>query len=183
MIAFKVRLNYQLLTVAGAEDMGVLSAILSGSFSASFPEGHHCTLHVGGLSRDKSSERGEFRDWVGHRRLTVGDFVSIEIVEAAEASPVVERRPAKRSPSIVEYEDVITLLTGEYLLLLHASKEEGVDLSKEDRSAASQAARLIELGLLAQRGGKVFASELGFKFLNNNETEREFVHRYRVPKE
>ncbi|AMV22495.1 hypothetical protein [Planctomyces sp. SH-PL14] len=183
MIALKVRLNYQLLTIAGAEDLSVLSAILSGSVRDGVPQDHHFRLHVGGLSRSDASGQAEHREWSSPRNLTVGDFLTVEIVEADEASPVVERRPAKRSLSSKEGADVITLLSHEYLLLLHASRTEGIDLNEEDLGAVLRANRLIELGLLTQREEKVFASDLGLAFLNHNETESEFVHRYRVPRE
>ena len=182
MIAFKVRLNYQLLAVAGAEDMSVLSAIMTASFNDGFPDGCHCRLHVGGLSRGDASGPAEHLEWAPHRNLAVGDFVSIEIVETDEASPIVERRPAERSPTIEDGEDVITLLSQEYLLLLHASQAEGIDLDGQEHIAVARARRLIELGLLVQRGENAVASDLGLEFLKHNKTEREFVHRHRVPR-
>lgn len=182
MIAFKVRLNYHPLTVAGADEMSVLTASITGCFSASGPRGSDFHLHVGGLSRDRGDGEGEHVRWTGDRQLGVGDFVSIEIVETDEASPVLERDRRETSPSIVDGEDVIILLQQEFLLLLEATHDDGLDPNTEDGNLAFRTSKLFQLGLLKPDGDRLIASELGHRFLNNNQPRREFVHRFCVSK-
>ena len=180
MIAFKVRLNYQPLTVAGAEEMSVLSAHVTGSFSAGRPDLSTLDLHVGGLLRGRGEEESEHVRWIPNRKLAVGDFITIEIVEASEVSPVVERSPRERSASIPDGENVIVLFQQEFLLLLQASHSDGLDPDPDDRNLAFRTNKLLQLGLLVPEGDCLIASELGRRFLDNNQSRHEFVHRYCV---
>lgn len=180
MIAFKVRLNYQPLTVAGAEEMSVLTAIITGTFSDGRPDLSTFHLHVGGLVRGGREEDGEHVRWIPHRKLGVGDFVSVEIVETSEASPIAERHPREPSASVPDGENVIILLQEEFLLLLEATHSEGLDPDSDDRNVAFRTRKLIQLGLLVPDGERLIASELGRRFMDKKQSRREFVHRYSV---
>jgi hypothetical protein len=181
MIAFKVRHNYQPLTVAGDEDMSVLTTHVTAVFGDGLPRGCNLDLHVGGLLKKDRDSDGEHVKWTSDRRLGVGDFISIEIVETEEVSPIVERRPSEPSPGILDGEDVITLLQQEFILLLIASQRGGIEKDAEDQHAAFRAGKLLQLGLLVSAGDRLLASDLGRRFLNENKSRMEIVHRYRIP--
>lgn len=87
MIALAVYLNGRRLTVAGAEDLGVLNAIVNavGQLGKSTaPFGKRFTrdlwLSVGGLTRRPKGAEDEHLWWVRMKRLRVGDIVTVQVL-------------------------------------------------------------------------------------------------------
>jgi hypothetical protein len=102
MFALKVHLNDEQPIVAGAEDLGVLSAIvtcagalgaLSHPFGSSEKQDFNC--QVGGRTRRAPGIANEHLSWLQRWDLKVGDRVTIEIVETNRADPVVSSSPAQ----------------------------------------------------------------------------------------
>lgn len=180
MIAFKVRLNYQQLAIAGATDMSVMSTHVT---ALGLGRGAHVDLHVGGLTQSREGEEGDHVDWVRSRRLNVGDFVSIEIVDTDEFSPVVQRRPSQREEPVAEGDDVILLSRGEMFLLLGAKSPKGLDQIAAEEENAYYVSKLTKLGLLAASEGRLTATDLGREVLDNSSSRMELVFRSRVRKE
>lgn len=95
MIVLRVHVNDEPLVVAGADDLGVLNAIVNavGKLgSASRPgrpdEAPDIHLTVGGLTSRAAGVQDEHLRWVGHRELRVGDRILVEVLEAPTADPV-----------------------------------------------------------------------------------------------
>lgn len=91
MIGLAVYLNRRRLTVAGAEDLGVLNAIVNavGQLGKSTaPIGKRTTrdlwLSVGGLTRRAKGAEDEHLRWVRMKRLRVGDKVTAEVVRTEQ---------------------------------------------------------------------------------------------------
>lgn len=94
MICFEVVVDGEKLCTAGVGDVGVLTATISWVEN---PNPSHDVgpsgigLHVGGLT-DTDSGEDEFVEWV-KKRISVGNTVTVRIVETAESDPPVERTP------------------------------------------------------------------------------------------
>lgn len=104
MYAFKVTINGKKTFVAGAEDLSVLSAMVTltgklGARAVSPGRGPvNLSVRVGGLtSRRKRPD--EHLEWLNRYNVKVGDQFLFEIVKAKKADRIVGRRPAQRSPS------------------------------------------------------------------------------------
>ncbi len=88
MIGLTVYLNGKQLTVAGADDLSVLNAIVNavgnlGKSTAPFGKRRRQAdlwLSVGGLTRRRAGADNEHLRWIGHQRLRVGDRITVEIV-------------------------------------------------------------------------------------------------------
>ncbi len=101
MIGLAVYLNGKKLTVAGAEDLSVLNAIVDalgplGKKTARIRRSSRVHLHlsVGGLTGRPDGLEDEHLSWVGLRPLRVGDTVSVRIVRTARPSRPQEARSA-----------------------------------------------------------------------------------------
>ena len=100
MIALQFRINDEEVIIAGANDLGVLTASVTavgklGSATlvqTKAEKPNHYTCHLGGLTARSSDN--EHLNWLQHRELKVGDRVTIEILEVNETSPVVSSRPS-----------------------------------------------------------------------------------------
>ena len=112
MIGLAVYLNGKKLTVAGADDLSVLNAIVSGvgklgKYTAPLGAGRKPDLWVtvGGLTHRGKGAQDEHLRWIGHKRLRVGDTIKVEVVRTdrpsrhIDATVAVPRKPLKRSPS------------------------------------------------------------------------------------
>lgn len=95
MLVLRVSVNEEPSVVAGAEDLGVLNAIVAavgtlGPASRPNRPGELRDLHlsVGGLTSRAPGEPNEHQRWVGLRELHVGDRVVVEILESDTADPV-----------------------------------------------------------------------------------------------
>lgn len=92
VIAFKVELNGQALGTAGADDLSVLSAIITAvgklganSRGARHREDHYdVELTVGGLTSRAEGLPDEHLDWI-ERTLKPGDVVTVKVLEASIA--------------------------------------------------------------------------------------------------
>ena len=103
MYAFKVSLNGQEPVVGGAEDLGVLSAILTATGklgSASVPhredEAQDFTFRLGGLTSRPKGRTDEHLVWVQVDALKPGDIVTVEIVETESVHPVISGKEAEQ---------------------------------------------------------------------------------------
>jgi hypothetical protein len=102
MYAFKVQINGQEPLVGGAEDLSVLTAIVTATGklgSASFPQRDDGTkdidFRLGGLTARGEGKKDEHLTWLEATALKPGDRISIEIVETDTADPVVGGKEAE----------------------------------------------------------------------------------------
>lgn len=103
MIVLRVHVNDEPLTVAGADDLGVLNAIVnavgklgSASHSKSPDESPDLHLTVGGLTSRAAGVQDEHLRWVSHRELRVGDRILVEVLEAPTADPAESGHEARQ---------------------------------------------------------------------------------------
>jgi hypothetical protein len=105
MIAFDISLNGERLSLAGRDDLCVLTFFLDAGGACGnethmegLPlEGCDVSCAVNGASSKPSSTDEEGIDWVPSRRLVVGDCVTVKIIETDTASPPVARNGADDS--------------------------------------------------------------------------------------
>lgn len=109
MIGLTVYLNRKKLTVAGTEDLGVLNAIVNavgelGKLTARVGKRRSADLwlSVGGLTRrPKGAEDAHLR-WISHKRLRVGDRITVQVVrtdrpdKSTGSTPAASNRKAAR---------------------------------------------------------------------------------------
>jgi len=95
MYAFKVSVNGEAPIVGGADDLGVLTAILTGSGRlgpSSVPLKNAKPLdfsfHLGGLTARAPGQPDEHLEWLQIDEMKPGDTVTIEIVETVVVPPV-----------------------------------------------------------------------------------------------
>ncbi len=102
MIAVEVRLNDEVLVVAGTDDLSVLSAIINASGRLG-PESHgtkfedqdyDLSFRVGGLTSRGDGVEDEHPVWIERSQLSVGDVVSVRFVEVSEADAAVSASSA-----------------------------------------------------------------------------------------
>lgn len=94
MIAFEIKRNGKRVCIAGAEDLGVLSAIITaagklgvktvceGQADDVVPE---LFYSVGGLTRRRDPKKDVHLHWKSVGRLRVGDSLEVRIVEVRKA--------------------------------------------------------------------------------------------------
>jgi len=106
MYALKVRINDQAPVVAGADDLGVLNAIVNcggklGSATVPRREGETQDFFVslGGLTSRRMGSTNEHLNWLSQVALKPGDKVTIEIIETETADPVASGVEAERHQS------------------------------------------------------------------------------------
>jgi hypothetical protein len=101
MLALRVTINDEKTVIAGAEDLSVLSAIVSlaGKLGKKArdrgrgkPDMH---LHVGGLTARGKRRKDEHLRWTPHLKLKIGDGVAIELIKTTKTNRPVERTPAE----------------------------------------------------------------------------------------
>ena len=102
MLALRVTINDKKSIVAGAEDLSVLSAMvtLTGKLGRKAVDPGRgrpdMFLGVGGLTARPGRRKDEHLRWTPHLKLKVGDRVLVELVEAMKTDRVVDRRVAGR---------------------------------------------------------------------------------------
>ena len=103
MYAFKVRINNQKPVIGGADDLGVLSAIITGtgklganSCPSRDDETQDFTFRLGGLTSRPNGTSDEHLVWLTHDELKPGDTITVEIIEADHADPVVSGEEAQQ---------------------------------------------------------------------------------------
>jgi hypothetical protein len=101
MILLEVLRNGKLITRAGRADLGVLHAIVGGDAGGNESKrpGHDLNVHVGGMT-SKRSGLDEHLTWVGHMELTIGDEITVRIVESAEADAPRKQKPVDEATRI-----------------------------------------------------------------------------------
>ena len=114
MITFQLELNGQSLGSAGAEDLSVLTAIVSAvgklgrSSAGAYEREHHydIVLRVGGLTSRAEGTPNEHLDWI-ERTLKPGDVVTIRLVEAEATDVPIRSQPARTDGDYQkEYEEL-----------------------------------------------------------------------------
>jgi hypothetical protein len=89
MIAFEVRRNGQLLCTAGHYDISVLIAAVN--FLA---KSQYLSFSVGGLTQGARIPR-QHLDWLSESPLSLGDEVSVKIVDVPTCDAPKETKPAQ----------------------------------------------------------------------------------------
>ena len=130
VLAIEVNVNGKRLAVAGAKDLGVLSAGISatgllGPETYEFRKGPsrapNIHLRASGLT-SRNGSPDEHLNWVDHLELKPGDIVILRIVEVIETDPPSSSSPAKgKSPSANE-QAYFKMLEEQYL---HMRKKYG----------------------------------------------------------
>jgi hypothetical protein len=121
MIALAVYLNRKKLTVGGADDLCVLNAIVNavgklGKTAAQIGTRRQpdLWLSVGGLTKRSGGAQDEHLRWISHKRLRIGDKITVQLVRtdrpdkpvsanvATRDRPTATRRLRKRMKTIVK---------------------------------------------------------------------------------
>ena len=99
MFGLSVRINDEEPVVACANDLAVLSAIVTGtgllgrlSLPAHPSHGRHFHMQLGGLSSGLGSPEQRQLYWINSRALKMGDKITIEIVESDTGSPTADSK-------------------------------------------------------------------------------------------
>ncbi|MES2299732.1 MAG: hypothetical protein V4582_22020 [Pseudomonadota bacterium] len=111
MYALRVRVNGEEPVVAGADDLGVLTATVncvgklgSASHQVRDDEDADLFLSVGGLTSRPPDMADEHVRWVSLRALHVGDVINVEIIETPNAdAPIGGEQAAKKKHDEREY--------------------------------------------------------------------------------
>lgn len=106
MRALRVTINGGKPVVAGADDLGVLSLIVScvGALgpkarSPRGDEGEQAKLDLGGLTSRADGVTDEHVNWLSQLPLKVGDKIEVEIVETDSPDPIDAAAEVKRRES------------------------------------------------------------------------------------
>lgn len=106
MLVLKVRVNNEAPILAGADDLGVLNAVVScvGKLGpATEPlredEGVEMSLKLGGLTSRAGGVADQHLDWMAHKSLEIGDVISVEVLDATMADAPVGGKEAVRKAS------------------------------------------------------------------------------------
>ena len=102
MLALEIFLNGRKVVLAGADDLSVLTGIVSAvgklgrktSGTKANKKGYDLWLTVGGLTGRIDGTPDEHLRWVGRKRLKIGDRVDIRVRKVAVADFPVESSPA-----------------------------------------------------------------------------------------
>jgi hypothetical protein len=102
MIVFEIKLNGQSLGMAGAEDLSVLTAMVSAvgklgpnsRGAQKLENDHHIELRVGGLTSRAEVAPDEHLDWI-EQTLKPGDVVTVTLVDATTADVPSASKPAR----------------------------------------------------------------------------------------
>lgn len=102
MIVFEIELNGEALGRAGAEDLSVLTAIITAvgklgpqsQGSVEHETNYHTGLSVGGLTARSNPAEDEHLEWL-KRQLGPGDIVTVKIMESPSADSPTSSKPAR----------------------------------------------------------------------------------------
>jgi hypothetical protein len=111
MYALKIRINDEAPIIAGADDLGVLNAIVScvGKLGSSSRPKHgdesaDLFITVGGLTARSPDVADEHLHWLSQKPLSMGDVISVEILETPGAdAPTGGKEAEKRQQGEREY--------------------------------------------------------------------------------
>jgi hypothetical protein len=102
MIAVEVSLNGEQLTVAGSDELAVLSTVINASGKLG-PKSHgtksedsdyNLSMRVGGLTSRGGGQEDEHPLWVERTQLSIGDVVTVRLVEVSNADAAVSATSA-----------------------------------------------------------------------------------------
>lgn len=101
MLAFQIFINGRKVSVAGAEDLGVLSAIVSAigklgknaSNRKKNRKDFNVWLTVGGLACRKKKSQDEYLQWVKQKKIKIGDRIEIRVCKTNKAEPFIANNP------------------------------------------------------------------------------------------
>ena len=109
MIAFRVTINDQFPVIGGADDLSVLSAIVTAT--GSLGQSTHSVkaddgeisidFRLGGLTSRAIGVNNEHVIWLENVALSPGDIVTIEVIESESANPTASSSPSEANE---EYE-------------------------------------------------------------------------------
>src|SRR5262245_16654015 len=104
MRALRVTINGGTPVIAGADDLGVLSLIVScvgalGPKTRSPRSDDAITLDLGGLTSRGNNVPDEHIDWLSRVPLKVGDRIQAELIETESPDPIDRARLAKQRES------------------------------------------------------------------------------------
>ena len=125
MLAMEVLKNGERVCVAGAQDLGLLTANFTAGgslgprawdFSGKITK-PHMHLHVGGLTSRKGAP-DDHLDWVGHMEIQTGDAVTLRFIEIDEADAPVESRPAEHKTLSSDEREYFKALEEQYISML-----------------------------------------------------------------
>ncbi|HEV8645809.1 MAG TPA: hypothetical protein VGR01_09595 [Burkholderiales bacterium] len=125
MLAMEVLKNGVRVCVAGAQDLGVLTANFTAGgslgprawdFSGKTTK-PHMHLNVGGLTSRKGAQ-DDHLDWIGHMEIQTGDAVTLRFIEIDEADPPVESRPAEHKTLSSDEREYFKALEQQYIGML-----------------------------------------------------------------
>lgn len=102
MLGLEIFVNGRKVSLAGADDLSVLSGIVSAvgklgrktSGTKAHRKGYDLWLSVGGLTGRVDGTPDEHLRWVGHKKLKIGDRVNIRVRKVAVADSPIESSPA-----------------------------------------------------------------------------------------
>lgn len=102
MIAVEVSLNGEQLTVAGSDELAVLSTIVnasgklgSKSHGTKFEDADYdLSMRVGGLTSRDEGQEDEHPLWVERTQLSIGDVVTVRLVEVSDADAAISATSA-----------------------------------------------------------------------------------------
>ena len=111
MYALKIRINDEVPVIAGADDLGVLNAIVtcagklgSGSRAGRVDEPADLFITVGGLTSRASDKPDEHLNWMSQRPLRIGDVISVEVMDTLNAdAPSSGKETEKRTDDERQY--------------------------------------------------------------------------------
>jgi hypothetical protein len=147
MLAVQIKINGKRLTVAGAEDLSVLSAIVSatgrlGRKTADFQKSRRkpdIWLSSGGLTARSGGVPDEHLHWIRHRLLKVGDRVSIRVVDVARADRPSSSSPSRNKTPTADGRAFFKAVKAQYMKLRR--QYEGRGLTKRSTRTRRQASR------------------------------------------
>jgi hypothetical protein len=106
MIALAVYLNRKKLTVGGADDLCVLNAIVNAVGKLGNTAERIGTrrqpdlwLSVGGLTKRSGGAQDEHLRWIGHKRLRIGDKITVQLVRTDQPDKPASASVATRNRS------------------------------------------------------------------------------------
>ena len=103
MLTLEVTLNGKKLALAGAQDLGVLNAIINAvgklgersEGKVGKKTNYDLFLHVGGLTSRPKGQTNEHLNWVHQHPLSIGDEVTVKIVETQATDPFKNSKVAR----------------------------------------------------------------------------------------
>jgi hypothetical protein len=104
MIALSVSLNGKHICTAGAEDLAVLSTIITatGKLGKKTVPARPNDLHglagfsIGGLARTKNSKKNVHMSWATASRLKVGDTIQVTILETIKVDKPIQPKKVEK---------------------------------------------------------------------------------------